>query len=328
MTKEQQLWHFVGQCLLDGQKVALLLVLESSGSSPGRAGFKLALSQSGDMCGSIGGGIMEVKLTELAKSFLKKGDFSVVVKKQIHNKKAGKNQSGMICSGEQTIAICCIDQTYFHTINKIIGALSEKKSFALIAKTANQLFVLDMAADANPSSNAVELKMSGENDFYYKEYIGAVNTLYIIGGGHCALALSEVMAKIGFYVVVIDDRPYVNTLRVNVFADEIQVVEDYAHIRPLIKPGPHVYIAIMTLGYATDLIALRQIALQPCHYIGLLGSKAKVAEILANLQSEGFPEWSIRRIHAPIGLQIHSHTPEEIAVSIAAEIIAQKNNPT
>lgn len=326
MSKELKFWQFVHSHQQAGRKIALLWVLESKGSSPGRAGFKLALSQSGEMCGSIGGGIMEVKLTEWAKSLLKKGDFSPIVKKQIHHKKAGKNQSGMICSGEQTLAIICLSDSYIQIIRSLIERLSQNKPIALIATSANRQLTLETEYQESAAS-PITFRQYTEHNFYYKEQLGAAHTLYIIGGGHCALALSALMARLGFYIIVIDDRPEVNTLQQNTFAHQKYIVDNYTHIEPLIQTGSSVYVVIMTLGYAGDLIALRQVVHLSFNYLGMLGSKAKVREIMANLRAEGIPEALISRIHAPIGLPIHSHTPEEIAVSIAAEIIAIKNSP-
>ena len=87
----------------------LLTVVESSGSSPGRQGFKMAVAADGTLCGSIGGGIMEVKLVELAKDRLDRGVCEAMLKKQVHRKSAPQHQSGMICSGEQTVLFFGLD---------------------------------------------------------------------------------------------------------------------------------------------------------------------------------------------------------------------------
>ena len=100
--QEIKLWNFIRENLARNIEVILLCVLESKGSSPGRQGFKMAVTTD-DMVGSIGGGIMEHKFVELAKEKLKIHSAEPVIKKQIHSKSAQRDQSGMICSGEQTI---------------------------------------------------------------------------------------------------------------------------------------------------------------------------------------------------------------------------------
>src|SRR5688572_5512002 len=99
------IWKFIADCLTTEKPVALLAVLHHEGSSPGRQGFKMAVTKTGEMCGSIGGGIMEHKLVEMAQNLLKKGQKQPVFKRQIHSKQAPQNQSGMICSGEQMVGI-------------------------------------------------------------------------------------------------------------------------------------------------------------------------------------------------------------------------------
>jgi xanthine dehydrogenase accessory factor len=87
-----------------------------------------------------------------------------------------------------------------------------------------------------------------------------------------------------------------------------------------------VYVVVMTVGYRTDAVVLRQILAKNVRYLGVLGSAAKMKTLLNDLENEGFHNAILRGIRTPIGLNIHSKTPEEIAVSIAAEIIGVKNN--
>src|SRR5688572_32457844 len=98
-------WQFIFDNIENGIPVMLLYVLESHGSSPGRQGFFMAVNANKEMEGSIGGGIMEHKFVEMAKEKLQAASDKPQVKKQIHDKAAAKDQSGMICSGEQTIFI-------------------------------------------------------------------------------------------------------------------------------------------------------------------------------------------------------------------------------
>src|SRR5690349_11569742 len=121
-------WEFMLQELRADRKVAFLAVLHSEGSSPGRQGFKMALSASGEMAGSIGGGIMEHKLVELARNLLLQNHFQPVLKRQVHSKSASQNQSGMICSGEQTVAIYFLDPTFVPELEKLVTAIKTKAS--------------------------------------------------------------------------------------------------------------------------------------------------------------------------------------------------------
>jgi xanthine dehydrogenase accessory factor len=152
-----------------------------------------------------------------------------------------------------------------------------------------------------------------------------VADLYIVGGGHCALALSDLMSKMDFRIHIFDDRPDLNTLQKNHFADEIVIIESYEKIGEAISSDPDAYVVIMTLGYKTDALVIRQLADRAFKYFGVLGSKAKMATLLKELRADGVDPHHFDRIRAPIGVPIKSRSPEEIAVSIAAEIISVKN---
>src|SRR3954463_10917520 len=110
MRKSIATWKLISHSLERNIPVMLLYVLESLGSSPGRQGFFMAVNMEGNMQGSIGGGIMEHKFVEMAMEKLKKDDQEWLVKKQVHDKSASKNQSGMICSGELTVLIYRVAQ--------------------------------------------------------------------------------------------------------------------------------------------------------------------------------------------------------------------------
>ncbi|MBK9983835.1 MAG: XdhC family protein [Saprospiraceae bacterium] len=109
----------------------LLLVAESSGSSPGRQGFKMAVADGRQFHGSIGGGIMEVKLVELAKDLLKEEILLPKIKNQIHRKNEPRDQSGMICSGEQTVIYFALDPYHLPEVLTIIDVLGQYKSCLL-----------------------------------------------------------------------------------------------------------------------------------------------------------------------------------------------------
>ena len=165
-----------------------------------------------------------------------------------------------------------------------------------------------------------------EDEFIYREKLGPKNKLYIIGGGHCALALSELMSKMNFFISIFDDRPDLNTIEKNQFADEIKIIDSYEKINELITSGSNTFVVVMTLGYKSDEAVIRSLFEKDFKYFGVLGSRAKMKTLLTTLAKEGFSKERLARIRTPIGLSINSRTPDEIAVSIAAEIILVKNS--
>lgn len=317
--KDIKKWKLIYNSLSDNMPVMLLYVLESKGSSPGRQGFFMAVNVNGEMEGSIGGGIMEHKFVEMAKEKLRVGSLELGLKKQIHDKSAANNQSGMICSGEQTILLYPVEKKDLNTVQNIIQSLEENKNGTLILSPDGILF-----SDAIPEKD-FEFTFQSEENWLYKEKTGYKNKLFIIGGGHCSFAFSKLMRTMDFYVQVYDDRENLKTMLENDAVHENHFISNYSDLKDQIPSGQNHYVVIMTFGYRTDDIALKALLNKEFKYIGVLGSKKKMEKLFEDNRKEGIDESLLQRIHTPIGLDIKSQTPEEIAVSIAAEIIKIKN---
>lgn len=314
---EEKLWSFLLAQMEESQPFSLLLVLESFGSSPGRAGFAMVVTENA-LFGSIGGGMMEHKMVELARDHLKKNQTEIWVKRQVHSKESADNQSGMICSGEQTLA-------YFHQkhwtrdlILAILNAFQNRMPLFLIFSP----FGVELKSEYHQQTGY--RKTDKEDDWQFIWKLAVKPTIHIIGGGHVGLAFSKVMSLLGFYVVVYDNRTGLNTMEFNTFSNEKRII-DYHETGLIIPEGPNEWVAVMTFGYRTDGQVIRHLIGKSFAYLGLLGSKAKITQMMQELDQEGFPQKDLEKIYAPIGLSIKSQTPEEIAISIAAEIIQIRN---
>jgi xanthine dehydrogenase accessory factor len=319
MKRSLQIWKFIEKSLDEQIPVVLLYVLESRGSSPGRQGFFMAVNNNGEMEGSIGGGIMEHKFVELAKQKLSGREEQTQLRKQHHDKSATRDQSGMICSGEQTIWISPLQQYDKTIIRSLINSLQQNQEGTLSFTPGNISFSSQI-----PGSDYLFDYKSNE-DWQYTERTGFKNQLSIIGAGHCSLALSKLMSDMDFYIRVYDDRDNLKTMMSNDFANEKYTVSGFEELGTLISEGKNHYVVIMTFGYRTDDIALRSLVGKKFTYLGLLGSANKIKKMFDDYKVAGLDQSWLETIHSPIGVQIHSQTPEEIAISIAAEIIAVKN---
>jgi xanthine dehydrogenase accessory factor len=158
------------------------------------------------------------------------------------------------------------------------------------------------------------------------EPILSLPSLYIFGGGHIGLALTKMGKLCGFKVIVIDDRPeYANAER---FPEaDRTVVSEYKDAFAAVKVDRSGYIVIVTHGHKGDAVALEGALATSAPYIGMIGSKKKVAATYNRLVEKGIPREELNRVHSPIGLDIYAQTPEEIAVSIMAEIISIRRGP-
>ena len=315
-------WQHILQSLSQQKKVMLLYVLDSKGSSPGRQGFKLLVSEDGEMFGSIGGGIMEHKLVELAKSKLLNNDLSLIFKHQIHSKSVANNQSGMICSGEQSIVILPISVKDIPLIEQLVDCLQKRESGTLLI-SSNGLEFLKTSI-----TKPYTFQFLDDRNWQYKEKLGFKKFAYIIGGGHVGQALTKVLVDLEFHCTVIDDRQQLHTLKNNSYAHQ-KIVVDYTALSDQVREGTDVFIFIMTFGYRTDLKVLQQLIDKKVAFKGMMGSKEKVKQLMEEMKSLGYSKEQLSTVCSPIGLEIKSRTPQEIAISIAAQLIqlANKNLP-
>jgi len=212
-------------------------------------------------------------------------------------------------------------------VGTIGGGCYENDAFGkareAIASRAPQLVHYELSDDFAQETGLI---CGGQMDVYI-EPIEPSPELYIIGGGHVGFHLARVAHEVGFRVHVIDDREkFANAER---FPTAVEViVDDIPSWIARVSLPAHAYAVIVTRGHTNDLEALRALAPRELRYLGLIGSRAKVARIYDALVADRIPAGTLKRVNAPIGLDIGAVTPQEIAVSILAELIAVKHGKT
>jgi xanthine dehydrogenase accessory factor len=152
------------------------------------------------------------------------------------------------------------------------------------------------------------------------EPIVSTPTLFILGGGHISFSLARIGDLLGFKIVVVDDRPEYATTQRFPEADRV-LVTSYDKAFSELKVGKSGYVVIVTHGHKGDAASLEGALSTEAKYIGMIGSKTKNISVYARLKANGITQQQLDTVHAPIGLRIRAQTPEEIAVSIMAEII-------
>ena len=160
----------------------------------------------------------------------------------------------------------------------------------------------------------------------YVEPILPIPTAFIFGGGHISKSLSKIAAQAGFRTVIIDNREsYANEER---FPEAVEIhAAEYEDVFPKLAVNKASYFIIVTRGHKDDMRVLRWAIEQEVRYIGMIGSKRKTVEVAKHLMTEGAPLEKLAAVHAPMGLDIGSVTPEEIAVAVVAEMIHRRRNP-
>lgn len=320
--KRPTIWQWLLNAIDRNQPAALMVVVRSHGSSPGKTGDKMALTADGESFGTIGGGLVEYDVAVRAMDSLKQSSNAVqLIYKQHRPAPEAVHASGHICGGEQWLALlpCGADQLV--SLQQLQAAHEQRQPLLL------RLGPQGLALTEGETCQAAPLfDFQDQNNWYYQETIGHHKTAYIIGGGHVSLALSKILAMLDFDITVIDERPDLETLIRNTDAHR-KLIVPYSEINQTVPEGDQVFVFIMTHEHKLDEKVAELLAARKVAYLGLLGSRKKVAQVKANLAGRVAPE-SLASIHAPIGLPIHSHTPTEIAISIAAELIQLSNAKT
>ena len=293
-----------------GHDLVLAVIVRSDGSTPRGAGSMMLVGRGGQIMGTIGGGAIEKRSELLAVDLIKERRSDI--HEFILNKKDQENL-GMVCGGDAVVYFQFIDAQ-----DPVWGLLCRQVTDRAAQHTGGKLLLhLDGSAAGVADADAPV----PEGCFAVDIPVG--ERVLLFGGGHCARALVPVLASVGFRPVVFDNRPE--------FSDparfpqaEQTICGDFSRIADYVQVGKDDYVVVMTTGHMYDYVVQEQVLRQETAYVGVVGSRSKKAAVNAKLKADGVPEESIARVHTPIGLDIMSVTPEEIAVSIAGEMILER----
>ena len=329
----KELFAKIDAALESGQNVVLCSILASSGSAPRGAGAKMAVFPDGTTCGTIGGGAVERIAAQQALELFKTGasycQAFCLAPNQI-------NDIGMICGGDVMVYFRFFDheQQQDKALIKTIGELlaGQEDAWLISRMESGKITAMGTFDEAHGlrfmqgdmsllrpwlTSSAVYQK---GDPAYYVEPISRAGRVYIFGGGHVGKALVPVLAAVGFRVAVFDNREEFAKPENYPQAEQV-IYGDFYKVDEKVHITGRDYVCIMTPGHQADREVLLQAMRTPACYVGCIGSRHKIAMTNRYLMENGIPEAELSRIHAPIGITIFAETPEEIAISIAAELI-------
>lgn len=317
-----------------GEDLVLVTVVASSGATPRGAGARMLVGRSGRICGTIGGGAVEYRSEHIAAEVLKEKksgshDFSLT-KNDVQN-------LGMICGGDVKVYFRYIPAGDGETL--ALAAEAERRfeggqDMWLLNEISDGGRMCIYSADEGffPYEPPLWTKdlmsrkpQSGEREGreFYAEQINSSGRVYVFGCGHVAQELVPVLAHVGFRCVAMDDRPEFASRELFPSAEEVLLI-DFQRVADYVAIGPEDYVCIMTRGHAFDTVVQAQALRTPACYIGVIGSRHKAAGVRAALKEQGFTDGQLDRIVTPIGLEIKAETPEEIAISIAGQMILHR----
>jgi xanthine dehydrogenase accessory factor len=321
-----------------GESFVLATVITRNGSAPRSAGAKMLVRADGSTAGTVGGGILEAQVERLAAEVMNHHR-TTVRGFQFSGQDAATMDA--ICGGEVEVLVQWVD-TNDSNVTAIIQYLqvaitSHRKAWLVtVLPTANTTSSWSLVhADSKitgslPPGLSLEMILQirhpdlveFEGQQAMVEPINIIaGTAFIFGAGHVSHSLAEFTEAVGFWTVVLDDRSeYANRLRFPK-ADEVIVLDSFSNALGKIEIDCDSFIVIVTRGHQNDLTVLAQVLKTKAGYIGMIGSRRKCEMIFKELCLSGYSEGDIMRVHAPIGLPIEAETPEEIGISIAAEMI-------
>jgi xanthine dehydrogenase accessory factor len=281
--------------LTAGERAALCTVVAVKGSTPQQRGAKMLVLTDGRTIGTIGGGCVEAEVRRVAIESLSTGKSATNRFSLDHD--YGWDD-GLICGGVMDIHLQVLSPADAEPFQQIAVALAEDRH-----ATFEFPYSLDGA------------------ERRYTEDLGPPPVLLIVGAGHVGQSLAKFAVDLDFRVDVIDDRPdHLSPERFPVARNRI--VGDIETELRKYKIDPGTYVVIVTRGHRNDGRALAAVAEAPAKYIGLIGSKRKIKAIFDDLAAQGVDRSALLNIHAPIGLDVGAVTVPEIAMSIAAELVA------
>jgi len=212
------------------------------------------------------------------------------------------------------------DGTTFGTVGG--GAVEAKVvQEALRAIEFNRSVVLDYSLDSARGGESLPMVCGGAMKVFVEVH-GGKPRLLVVGGGHVGLHIARIAASVGYRVAVVDHRPAYATAERLPMARELYVDEDLGKALAAAPVDSSTLVVVATSAHASDEQAVRYYIEKDCRYLGVLGSRRKVSLLLERLRADGIPEERLARLRAPIGLDLGAETPEEIAVSVVAEIMA------
>lgn len=310
------IWRAAGDLARAGTGGALATVARVRGSTPVPAGTKMLVGSEGRLVGSVGGGCVEADVIAAALTAQKRR-LPRLLEHHLNADLAG--DLGLSCGGTVDIFVepLIAEESYVRVLE------SAAQADAGLVRTATEwgsgpIKTFEQLPAGGLSGAAATLTRDGR---FMEERLTQAPRVFVFGAGHVGAAIARAAAAAGFRVIVIDDRaeyadPSRFTEGVGVLAAE---VDDALSRYPLTAADA---VVIATRGHRNDAIILERVATSPAGYVGLLGSKRKKAVVTKGLTAAGVPAKTLQRVRVPVGLAIGAVTPEEIAVSVVAELIA------
>jgi len=349
----RSIYHSILEQIRLGSECIVATVVHTSGSTPQKAGSSALFGAEGLLAGTVGGGMLEDEVQHIAENVIISG----ISDHYYFNLNTEPGSEGAICGGEAVVLVDANPSAHFQSLEKMEQSLSDRSEGFLLTvvsqkheqgRNIRRHWIEGPETEDFPGGMDTELRELLERHFKqalrygfvqvdlhsksgpqmemaFLEHIKPMPELVIVGGGHIGKALAHLGALLEFEITVMDDRPEFANREHIPDADHL-VVKEIGLAMDELRPGADTYIVIVTRGHAQDGEALKACIGSDAAFIGMIGSMHKIGIKKKQFLEEGWAtreQWSA--IHAPIGLPIGSKTVQEIAISIAAQLVEVRN---
>ncbi len=340
----ENIYTEIEEHLRRGRHMVLARIIRQVGSAPRGTGTKCLILEDGTLKGTIGGGLLEYQVLEKAREVIGQGRSET-----LHFKLTGTElaASEMLCGGLADVYLEPLSPDNPATLalfGRLNALLAGGRSGVLITQIADgrpqeaadgRLLVEDDGARTGAVAELPEdrlqrilkkpsvalVKAADDGPTVFVEPVRPEDVLYLFGAGHVSTRVAPLAAMADFKVVVIDDRADFASRERFPAADEV-IVAPFGEVFSRLAVNRSTYVVILTRGHTHDRDVLAQALEKPGAYIGMIGSRRKRDIIYRSLMDRGVSAERLKAVHSPIGLDIGAETPEEIAISIVAELIA------
>lgn len=329
--------------LNDGNPVVMATILSKQGSAPISAGTKMIVHTDGHISGTIGGGWVEARVQALAEKLFENRRGAFIQEFTLDSKAYA--DMDMVCGGNVTLLLEYLPASednleIFANFLNMLGQTGDGFMVSRLGRKNRENFDMQRCIiSGNLCTGGLQLTeqtrvslceqaelmrspglINLEEGTFFVEPAQFNGTLYILGAGHLGIETARLAHTTGFKIIVMDDRSqFANKERFPMA--QVHVVDNFQNCFDRFPISNGSYIVIMTRGHIYDRTILEQAIKTPATYIGMIGSKSKKKVIFDYLLTQGVSQERLDKVYSPIGLSIGAQTPQEIAVSIVAELI-------
>jgi xanthine dehydrogenase accessory factor len=345
VSTADEFYSTLDNCLREGQRVAVATIVRTRGSSPREVGARMLVRPDGGIDGTVGGGCGEAEVWRTALDVIEDGQARTVTVDLTEDismstdgvcggimdifvepwaaasdgqQQIAADLLGAMATRQPAIVATVVDAPDAGTLGRKLLVVDGRPSRGDLGSTALNAAV-ERDAPAVAADRKSDLRAYDQTSVFF-ELLLPQATLVILGAGHVAQPLAEVGKLLEFDVLVVDDRPSFANAERFPSVDRI-IVDDFEAALDTIDITPSTSVVLVTRGHVHDVRSLRKIIHKPAGYIGMIGSQRRVFAVFKLLHEEGVPVEQLLRVHAPIGLDIKTETPAEIAVSVGAELV-------